>query len=260
MTATSTDMSSFGSLGGVESHICVSDVTKQASNWAEARAWKKQSSSSSAVEGTFYSTLTLPWFCEVSSWYKMPKRTCVVFEYKAWSEKVPWFLVLRSIIMIWFLVLHSIMMILWSDLKSEMKRLNFCVVCNEFYAFHVCIAWMIVERIHGSILFCYVHSIYDFFYLWLGQISIVEAGAITSNLFSSWAGADHSAPCWVAPAITCLLGTESDGLCCRTSPRCHYHNDRAQRRTSLLFWLSKISVRWTSVICCRLPQLLLQHC
>jgi len=48
---------------------------------------------------------------------------------------------------------------------------------------HVLIAWM------------FVHSIYDFFYLWLGQISIVEAGAITSNLFSSWAGADHSAPC-----------------------------------------------------------------
>ena len=178
------------------------------------------------------------------------------------DEKVTWFFVLRSIIMIWFLVLHSIMMILWSDFKSEMKRLNFCVVCNEFYAFHVCIAWMIVERSYGSILLCYVHSIYDFFYLWLGQISIVEAGAITSNLFSSWAGADHSAPCWVAPAITCLLGTESDGLCCRTSPRCHYNNDRAQRRTSLLFWLSMIAVCWTSIICCRLrvPQLLLQHC
>jgi hypothetical protein len=27
------------------------------------------------------------------------------------------------------------------------------------------------------------------------RISIVEAGAITSILFSSWAGADHSAPC-----------------------------------------------------------------
>jgi hypothetical protein len=77
-----------------------------------------------------------------------------------------------------------------------MKRLNFCVVCNEFYAFHVCIAWMIVERSYGSILLCYVHSsIYDFFYLWLGQISIVEAGAITSILFSSWAGADHEILC-----------------------------------------------------------------
>ena len=62
-------------------------------------------------------------------------------------------------------------------------------------ALHVCIACMFVERIHGSIVLCYVQSIDDFLYLWLGQISIVEAGAITSILFSSWAGADHSAPC-----------------------------------------------------------------
>jgi hypothetical protein len=52
---------------------------------------------------------------------------------------------------------------------------------------------MFVERIYGSLLLCYVHSIDDFFYLWLGQLSIVEAGAIASILFSSWAGADHSA-------------------------------------------------------------------
>ncbi len=34
---------------------------------------------------------------------------------------------------------------------------------------HVCIAWMFVERIYGSILLCYVHSIDDFSYRWLGQ-------------------------------------------------------------------------------------------
>ncbi len=75
-----------------------------------------------------------------------------------------------------------------------MKRLNFCVVCNECYTIHVCIAWMFVERIYGSTLLCYVHSIDDFFYLWFGHrisIATVEAGAITSILFSSWAGADH---------------------------------------------------------------------
>ncbi len=35
---------------------------------------------------------SLPWFCEVSSWYNMPKRACEVFEYKVkWSgEKVIW--------------------------------------------------------------------------------------------------------------------------------------------------------------------------
>ncbi len=57
------------------------------------------------------------------------------------------------------------------------------------------------------------------------RISIAEPGAITLILFSSWAGADHSAPCSVAPAITCLQGPESDGLCCRTLPRCHCNND-----------------------------------
>lgn len=49
------------------------------------------------------------------------------------------------------------------------RDLNFCVVCNECYEMHVCIAWMFVERIYGSTLLCYVHSIDDFFYLWLGQ-------------------------------------------------------------------------------------------
>ena len=148
------------------------------------------------------------------------------------------------------------------------RDLNFCVVCNECYAMHVCIAWMFVERIYGSTLLCYVHSIDDFFLSLEGvRISILRlvrlhrfCSQVGQVLIMRYYAAIYSAPCWVAPAITCLLGTESDGLCCRTSPRCHYNNDRAQRRTSLLFWRSMIAVCWTSVICCRLPQLPLQHC
>ena len=54
---------------------------------------------------------------------------------------------------------------------------------------------MFVEGMYGSILLCYVpsHSINDFFIFGWVRISIVEAGAITSILSSSWAGADHSA-------------------------------------------------------------------
>ena len=74
---------------------------------------------------------------------------------------------------------------------------------------NVCIAWMFVEGIYGSTLVCYVHSIDDFFISLEGvRISILrlvrlhrfcfqfgEAGAITSILFSSWAGADHEILC-----------------------------------------------------------------
>ena len=74
---------------------------------------------------------------------------------------------------------------------------------------HVCIAWMFVERIYGSTLVCYVHSIDDIFLSLEGVRILIlrlvrlhrfcsqfgEAGAITSILFSSWAGADHEILC-----------------------------------------------------------------
>ena len=62
---------------------------------------------------------------------------------------------------------------------------------------HVCIVWMFAERIYGSTLLFYVHSIGDFLHLYLSQVTvlIVGAGVITSILFSSWAGADHEILC-----------------------------------------------------------------
>ena len=71
------------------------------------------------------------------------------------------------------------------------------------------------------------------------RISIVEAGAITSILFSSWAGADHEilcctllSPCRVAAYLTLLLGPESDvadksRLCFCNAPRSYLRRPHA---------------------------------
>jgi hypothetical protein len=57
------------------------------------------------------------------------------------------------------------------------------------------IAWMFVERIYGSTFFAMFIALMTFSIFGWVRISIVEAGAITSILFSSWAGADHEILC-----------------------------------------------------------------
>ncbi len=73
------------------------------------------------------------------------------------------------------------------------------------------------------------------------RISIVEAGAITLILFSSWAGADHEilcctllSPCRVAAYLTLLLGPESDvadksRLCFCNAPRSYLRRPHAAK-------------------------------
>jgi hypothetical protein len=130
------------------------------SKWAEARAWKKQSSSSSPVEGIrrgrkLNIIILILWGQFMIQNAEKNMYSIRIQSEMKWKsgEKVTWFFVLRSIIMIWFLVLHSIMMILWSDLKSEMKRL--CVVCNECYEMHVLIAsqhlWLFLSLVGSDL-------------------------------------------------------------------------------------------------------------
>ncbi len=88
---------------------------------------------------------------------------------------------------------------------------------------------------------CYVERFSPIFG-WV-RISIVEAGAITSILFSSWAGADHDilcctllSSCRVAAYLTLLLGPESDvadksRLCFCNAPSSYLrlpHHDAAE--------------------------------
>ncbi len=87
-------------------------------------------------------------------------------------------------------------MILWSDLKVKWRDLNFCVVSNECFPIHVCISWMFLlkESMVAPFFAMFIALMTFSIFGWV-RISIVEAGAITSILFSSWPGADHEILC-----------------------------------------------------------------
>ena len=81
--------------------------------------------------------------------------------------------------------------------KVKWRDLNFCAVCNECYPMHVCIAWIfqscLLKASMVASFFAMLIALMTFSIFGWVRISIVEAGASTSILSSSWAGADHSA-------------------------------------------------------------------
>ncbi len=118
----------------------------------------------------------------------MPKRACAVFEYK-WNEVKKWW----KSYMKWLNFLFCIASWWFCEVtyKVKWRDLNFVL-----YAMSAMAAMQCISALHGCLLkdsmvapcFATFIALTTFSIFGWVRISIVEAGAITLILFSSWAG------------------------------------------------------------------------